>query len=182
MSSAAGVSVAVQVKPPSDDDTAVRVPFPIVRSALVKPVTASLKVIVTGEVSPAVNVLSATTMAVAIGRVASTARPVSRPLAPRKLAASRLAAGVKVFSSTDTVLPVWFATTRSARPSPLTSAVVAENGWLPATKLVCAPNVPSPLPSSTDTVLLLWFAVMRSTLPSPLTSAVVTDRGRLPTA
>jgi len=71
------------------------------------------------------------TMAVAIGRVASTARPVSRPLAPRKLAASRLAAGVAVFSNTDTVLLIRFAVMRSTWPSPLTSAVVTENGTLP---------------------------------------------------
>ena len=72
MSSAAGVSVAVHVTPPSDDDTAVRVPLSTVRSALVKPVTASLKVIVTGAVSPAVKLLSATTMP-AVGRAVSMA-------------------------------------------------------------------------------------------------------------
>ena len=44
---AVGVKVAVQVMPPSLLLTAVNVPLAIVRSALVKPVTASLKVMVT---------------------------------------------------------------------------------------------------------------------------------------
>ena len=47
-----GVNVAVQVTPPSLLLTAVNVPLAIVRSALVKPVTASQKVMVTSEVSP----------------------------------------------------------------------------------------------------------------------------------
>ncbi|MNF87619.1 hypothetical protein D3C84_700890 [compost metagenome] len=47
---ALGVKVAVQVMPPSLLLTALKVPLAIVRSALVKPVTASLKVIVTSEV------------------------------------------------------------------------------------------------------------------------------------
>ena len=62
-----GVNVAVQVIPPSLLLTALKVPLAIVKSALLKPTTASLKVIVTNEVSPAINVLSATTM-VAVGR------------------------------------------------------------------------------------------------------------------
>ncbi len=67
-----GVKVAVQVMPPLELLTALKVPFAIVRSALVKPVTASLKVIVTSEVSPAVNELSATTIE-AVGRTESIA-------------------------------------------------------------------------------------------------------------
>ena len=63
---AVGVKVAVQVMPPSTSDTAVSVPLAIVRSALVNPLTASLKVKVTSEVSPACSALSATTM-VAVG-------------------------------------------------------------------------------------------------------------------
>ena len=82
-------------------------------------------------------------------------------------------------SSTDTLLLKRFAVTRSARPSPLTSAVVTAHGPLPTAKVVCAPNVPLPLPSSTDTVSLPLFAVMRSGWPSPLTSAVVTEIGSL---
>ena len=61
-----GVKVAVQVIPPSLLLTAVSVPLAIVRSALLKPVTASLKVMVTSDVSPMVRLLSATTM-VAVG-------------------------------------------------------------------------------------------------------------------
>ena len=66
-----GVKVAVQVIPPSLLCTALRVPPSIiVRSALLKPVTASLKVMVTSEVSPIFRALSATTM-VAVGRTVS---------------------------------------------------------------------------------------------------------------
>ncbi|MNP22394.1 hypothetical protein D3C76_1150660 [compost metagenome] len=61
-----GVKVAVQVMPPSLLLTALRVPLAIVRSALLKPVTASLKVMVTSDVSPIFSELSATTM-VAVG-------------------------------------------------------------------------------------------------------------------
>ena len=69
---AVGVNVAVQVMPPSPDVTADSVPLSIVRSALVRPVTASLKVIVTSEVSPACSASSATTI-VAVGRSVSIA-------------------------------------------------------------------------------------------------------------
>ena len=61
-----GVSVAVHVIPPSAELTADNEPLAMVRSALVKPVTASEKVIVTREVSPMVRELSATTI-VAVG-------------------------------------------------------------------------------------------------------------------
>ena len=63
---AAGVKVAVQVMPPFTEATFVSVPLAIVRSALVKPFTATLKVIVTSDVSPAFSVVSATTI-VAVG-------------------------------------------------------------------------------------------------------------------
>ena len=63
---AVGVNVAVQVIPPSLLLTALKVPLVRVRSALVKPVTASEKVIVTRLVSPMLNVVSETTM-VAVG-------------------------------------------------------------------------------------------------------------------
>ncbi|MNQ74428.1 hypothetical protein D3C85_891830 [compost metagenome] len=69
---AEGVKVAVQVMPPSLLLTAVNVPLAIVRSALVKPLTASLKVMVTSEVSPILNAVSVTTM-VAVGRTVSMA-------------------------------------------------------------------------------------------------------------
>ena len=68
---AVGVKVAVQVKPPSLVLTLESVPLAMVRSALVKPVTTSLKVKVTSEVSPIFSALSATTM-VTVGRVVST--------------------------------------------------------------------------------------------------------------
>ena len=54
---AVGVKVAVQVMPPFTEATAVSAPLAIVRSVLVKPVTASLKVIVTSDVSPAFSAL-----------------------------------------------------------------------------------------------------------------------------
>jgi len=114
--------------------------------------------------------------------------PVSRPLAPRKLAASRLAAGVEVFSSTDTVLLKRFAATRSARPSPLTSAVVTEAGESPTAKGgLRAEHVGAgaggPCPAAPTTVLLFWFAVIRSAVGRrPFTSAVVTEAGLRPTA
>ena len=52
--------------------TADSVPLAMVRSALVKPVTASEKVMVTSEVSPTFSAVSATTM-VAVGRTVSMA-------------------------------------------------------------------------------------------------------------
>src|SRR5947199_70070 len=59
---AVGVRVAVQVTPPSVEATPVRVPLATDRSLLSKPLTASEKVIVTSEVSPACSALSATTI------------------------------------------------------------------------------------------------------------------------
>ena len=64
---AVGVKVAVQVMPPFTEATAVSAPLAIVRSSLVKPVTASLKVMVTSDVSPAFSAVSVTTI-VAVGR------------------------------------------------------------------------------------------------------------------
>ena len=69
---AVGVKVAVQVVPPSLLLTALNVPLATVRSALVKPVTASLKVMVTWLVSPTLSAVSATTM-LAVGRSVSMA-------------------------------------------------------------------------------------------------------------
>ena len=67
---AVGVKLAIQVQPPSIAVTADSVPLAIVKSALVKPVTISLKVIVTAELSPAISAVSATTM-LAVGRSVS---------------------------------------------------------------------------------------------------------------
>ncbi|MOA62922.1 hypothetical protein D3C78_1884830 [compost metagenome] len=64
------MKVAVQVMPPSLLLTALNVPLAMVRSALVKPVTASLKVMVTSEVSPIFSLGSATMM-VAVGTTVS---------------------------------------------------------------------------------------------------------------
>ena len=69
---AVGVKVAVQVMPPSLLVTVLSVPPLTLRSALVKSFTASLKVMVTVVVSPALSALSATTM-VAVGNAVSMA-------------------------------------------------------------------------------------------------------------
>ena len=68
----AGVRVAVQVIPPSEELGVSTLPFATVRSPAVRPDTASLKVIVTVEVSPAARAVSATTI-VAVGRRVSMA-------------------------------------------------------------------------------------------------------------
>ncbi len=67
VTSAVGVRVAVQVMPPSLLLIALRVALATVRSALLKPLTVSEKVMVTSEVSPAVRLLSAIRM-LAVGR------------------------------------------------------------------------------------------------------------------
>ncbi|MNM42277.1 hypothetical protein D3C81_531090 [compost metagenome] len=66
-----GVKAAVQVMPPSLLLTALNVPLAMVRSALLKPLTASLKVMVTRVVSPALSALSAITM-LALGTLVCT--------------------------------------------------------------------------------------------------------------
>ena len=73
--SAAGVKVAVQTMPPSLELTALKVPLATLRSALVKPVTFSLKVMVTKDVSPIPKAVSATVM-VAVGSTPSTSTSV----------------------------------------------------------------------------------------------------------
>ncbi len=69
---AVGVSVALQVMPPSEELTVPSVPLAIDRSALAKSVTASENVMVTSEVSPMASALSAMTM-LAVGRTLETA-------------------------------------------------------------------------------------------------------------
>ncbi len=69
---AVGVKVAVQVMPPSPVVKPLTLPLATVRSAVVNPVTASLNVKVTREVSPTAKAVSATTI-VAIGRTVSIA-------------------------------------------------------------------------------------------------------------
>jgi hypothetical protein len=65
-----GVYVPVQVVPPSLELSEETAPLATVRSAVVKPVTASLKVMVTVAVSPAASAESDSAM-VAVGRVES---------------------------------------------------------------------------------------------------------------
>ncbi len=68
---ALGVNVAVQVTPPSVLARVLSVPLLMVRSELSNPLTAELKVTVTNDVSPMLNVVSAITM-VAVGTLVST--------------------------------------------------------------------------------------------------------------
>ena len=70
--SAVGVNVPVQVTPPSLELTSVSVPPATVRSAFVKPATASLKVIVTVVVSPIFSAVSKSVI-VAVGALVSIA-------------------------------------------------------------------------------------------------------------
>ena len=70
---AVGVKAAVQVMPPSLLLTALSVPLATARSALLKPVTASLKVMLTSEVSPIDKAASANTM-VAVGLAVSMSK------------------------------------------------------------------------------------------------------------
>ncbi|MCY1304173.1 hypothetical protein D9M70_539190 [compost metagenome] len=69
---AVGVRVAVQVRPPSVDTRLLSTPFCTVKSTRSRPLTASLKVMVTVLVSPAARAVSAITM-VAPGRWVSMA-------------------------------------------------------------------------------------------------------------
>ena len=139
-----GVKVAVQLRPPSLDATALRVPFATVRSALLKPVTASLNVIVTAAVSPAARLMSATPM-LAVGRVLSTSKVglsvVPNPLLPARstmpplsrvmtlLATVLLAVGVSVAVQVMPPSPVLrfdreaFGALRSAAVKPLIASV-----------------------------------------------------------
>ena len=80
-----GVNVAVKVIPPSKELTTERVPFEMVRSAFVNPVTASEKVMVTVAVSPNLNAESSKTT-VTVGRLVSIVKlaelVVPEPLFP----------------------------------------------------------------------------------------------------
>ncbi|MCY1426662.1 hypothetical protein D9M71_424850 [compost metagenome] len=67
-----GVRVAVQVMPPSEELRLLRTPLATVKSLMSRPVTTSLKVMVTLVVSPAARVVSATTI-MAVGRTVSMA-------------------------------------------------------------------------------------------------------------
>src|SRR5258707_58492 len=85
-----------------------------------------------------------------------------------------------VFNSTDTVLSLPLATTRSGLPSPLTSATATERGGLPVAKVcwVAKEGVVAPgavVFNSTDTVAEAELLTTRSGLPSPLMSATATE-------
>ncbi|MNZ49526.1 hypothetical protein D3C78_672970 [compost metagenome] len=69
---AEGVKVALQVRPPSLLLTADNVPPITVRSALLKPATASLKVMVTFDVSPTFSAVSLRLMVAVGGTVSRT--------------------------------------------------------------------------------------------------------------
>ena len=91
-----------------------------------------------------------------------------------------MAPGTVVFSSTDTVFPLSFATIRSGLPSPLRSAAVGEAGTLPVAKVCWAAKAGLVIASavvfsSTDTVFDWEFATIKSSWPSPFKSADVTD-------
>ena len=74
MTEALGVSVPVQLMPLLLLARPVTVPLPTVRSALVKPLTASLKVKVTVAVSPILSAVSLMSMLeLSVGRTVSTA-------------------------------------------------------------------------------------------------------------
>ena len=72
MTLALGVRVAVQVMPPSAELSPLRLPLATLKSAVVSPLTASLKVMVTVVPCPAFSAVSVTTM-VAVGRWVSMA-------------------------------------------------------------------------------------------------------------
>ena len=79
-----GVNVAVQVIPPSLLVRLLRAPLATLKSAVLKPLTASLNVTVTVAVSPIRRAVSLRVMLVAVGRTPST---TSALLAPREPAA-----------------------------------------------------------------------------------------------
>ncbi|MNC12769.1 hypothetical protein D3C75_604950 [compost metagenome] len=99
---AVGVKVAVQVTPPSLLLTALRVPLAMLRSALLKPLTASLKVMVTSEVSPTLKAVSATTM-VAVGNTVSMVKfaelVVPAPALPARSATPELSRVIRLLVS-----------------------------------------------------------------------------------
>src|SRR6476661_4351756 len=89
------------------------------------------------------------------------------------------------FSSTDTVVELELATSRSGRPSPFTSAAATEPGALPAPKLVAAAKLGTAAPgavvfSSTDTVVAPLFATSRSGRPFFFTDTAATENGLVP--
>src|SRR5437660_165597 len=83
-------------------------------------------------------------------------------------------------SSTEMVLSLRLATTKSGLPSPLKSPTATKAGASPTRELSGTWKVPSPLPSSTATLLEPMLATAKSSLPSPLKSPTATDAGSFP--
>ena len=83
---AVGVSVAKKVVPPSLLLTVERVPLAMVKSSLLNPVTGSLNVKLTEDVSPAARDVSATTT-VTVGPAVSTTMLLLAPSDPDALGA-----------------------------------------------------------------------------------------------
>src|SRR5262245_30136881 len=81
-----------------------------------------------------------------------------------------------------TVLLAALVTTRSSRPSPLTSRINRELGLFPPVgKLLGAPNVPLPALNITLTLPgAARFVTARSKTPSPLKSSLTTSEGDAP--
>lgn len=97
-----GVKVAVHVIPPSAELTADNEPLAMVRSALVKPVTASEKVRVTELVLPILRALGATTV-VAVGRTVSMTIALLAPSEPEAPGAGRVSS--TAFAAPSTMVP-----------------------------------------------------------------------------
>src|SRR4051794_14643018 len=111
--------------------------------------------------------------------------PVGKVTGDAKL--GQAAPGGVVFSDTPTLNEPLFATRRSGRPSPLTSAAATASGPMPAGNATAAAKLGATAPvavvfSNTDTSLELELATRRSGRPSPLMSPVATDQGPRTTA
>ncbi len=83
------MKIAVQVIPPSHGLILLKVPFAAIRFALVKPVTASEKVIVTVDVSPAFKAVFVTVM-FAVGATPSITISLLSPSEPAELGVGRI--------------------------------------------------------------------------------------------
>ena len=146
---AVGVKVAVQVMPPFTEATAVSAPLAIVRSALVKPVTASLKVIVTSDVSPTFSAVAVTTI-VAVGRRAMvvTALTMGTVDAPPPPPPPPPAAAPSKASPPKTIAIVLVDTSTPANPDPAVLVDVSslEVFWAKSTSLLESPSSQSSLP------------------------------------
>ena len=150
---AVGVKVAVQVTPPSEELRPARLPLGTVRSAPVKPVTASLKVKVTSEVSPAASAVSATTIVAVALEVSTVALLVSAVV---------VAFPALSVADTDTFLPV-------AEMAPATKVYVA----VQVPKLLVATTAAPPPNWEKSTVTPLMVSLLLSP-PAVLFHAAVT--------